>query len=266
MVEFNQHQGMKMKNIKKKKVIITMVSALILSNSIATYAKDNTKKLTRMYNNSVKDAVVAEQEELEYGLTAITPSNDDLIWNEDKSKLLMVTWKSQDTYDNYIAPYTQTSNSEKYVTWVTAVPEVKEFCQRYAKRKKTKNTNKLDLRLKQHLGLNHTWNYDVFVELWVSPEDLFRPCTDPDITDSSCKLTFDDSTPVVKNIDNYKQFYQNLYYSSFRSADNIVPWTGLGYTFDWARNKTDVGASEFIMVPSASYEIHKVVTTEEYCQ
>ena len=255
------HYGMKMNH--KKKFIFAATSALILSTNISVYAKDNTNKLTRMYNNAVEDTVVADQDEISNTLTAITPSNDGLVWNEDKSKILMVTWKSQNAYDNYLAPYTQTSHNEKFVTWVTAVPEVKAFCQNYAKKKKEK---RLDVRLKQHLGLNHTWSYDVFVELWVSPDDLFRPCTDPEINDSSCQLEFGDTAPVVKNIADYKQFYQNLYYSSFRSASSIVPWSGLGYTYDWAKNKTDVGASEFIMVPSAPYEIHSVTSTAEYCQ
>lgn len=253
--------GMKMN--QKNQFLLSALSALIISTSTSALAKDKTNKLNRMYSNSVEDAVVAEQYEISNALTVITPNNDALVWNEDKSKLLVVTWKSQDIYDNYIAPYTQTSDSEKFVTWVTAVPEVKNFCQSFAKRKKAK---RLDLRLKQHLGLNHTWSYDVFVELWVSPDDLFRPCTDPEINDSSCNLNFGDSVPAVRNITNYKQFYQNLYYSSFRAESNLVPWTGLGYTYDWANNQTDIGASEFILVPSATYEIHKVTSTAEYCQ
>jgi len=176
----------------------------------------------------------------------------------------VVTWKSQHAYENYIKPYTRTSDQEEFVIWVTAVPEVKEFCKNFAKKKARQD--KLDVRLKKLLGLNNTWNYDVFVEMWVSPNDLFRPCTDPDINDTSCNLNFTDTTPKVKNITDYKRFYQNLYYSSFRATDNIVPWTGLGYTYDWAKNNTDVGMSEFIIVPSGEYEINKVTATAEYCK
>jgi hypothetical protein len=253
-----------MKYNKTRIACVTAALWMIASNT--AFAKVNTNKLDKMYTKAVEDANLVEQSEIDNTLTAITPSNADLMWSEDNKKILVATWKSQEAYDKYIKPYSQTSGSEQYVTWVTAVPEVKQFCQTYTSKKKKAVSARLDRRLKQHLGLNHTWSYDVFVEMWVSPDDLFRPCTDPETTDTSCQLNFGDSVPVVKNIKDYKDFYQNLYYSSFRSAESIVPWTGLGYTYDWANNNTEVGASEFILVPNAPYEIHKVYTTADYCK
>lgn len=251
-------------NLKKKTLLLS--SILLLSTSHLLSAQDNSARLTKMYKKAVTDASLTEADEISSQLTAITPDNTNLVWNQDKSKILVVTWKSQYAYDNYIKPNSKTSDSEKFVTWVTAVPEVKSFCENFMKKKKKANQKKLNARLKKLLGLNHSWDYDVFVELWVSPDDLFRPCTDPAINDASCELNFGENTPVVKNITDYKRFYQNLYYSSFRAADSIVPWTGLGYTYDWAKNNTEVGMSEFIIVPSGEYEINKVTTTAEYCK
>ncbi len=119
------------------------------------------------------------------------------------------------------------------------------------------------MRLKQFLGLNYTWQYDVFVELWVSPEDMFRPCVDPEIDDSTCNLKFEGPVPTVKGIKDYQEFYKNLYYSDFRSLPG-VPCTGLGYTFDWGNQLTEQGASEFILVPGAAYKINRVVPTMDY--
>jgi len=248
-----------------KNTCIIAASAMLLIASQPVFAKENLTRLAKLYDKAVDDASLAEDSEISQQLTVISSSNQKLIWNDDNSKVLVATWKSKTAFDQYIAPYNKTSDNEQYVTWVTAVPEVQEFCQAYTQRKKKAGAAKLDKRLKQHLGLNTTWDYDVFVEMWVSPDDLFRPCTDPEITDASCNLNFDDSLPEVKNIKNYKRFYQNLYYSSFRSPNNIVPWAGLGYTYDWANNQTDVGASEFIIVPKGEYEIHRVATTAQYC-
>jgi len=250
----------------KKNALLFTAATLLMSSSHVVLAKDNTQRLTNMYSKAVADASLVEANEVSNALTVIAPNNNDLVWNEDKSKILVVTWKSQYAYDNYIKPNTKTSGSEQYVTWVTAVPEVKAFCENFTTRKKNADEDRLNVRLKKLLGLNHTWNYDVFVEMWVSPSDLFRPCTDPQTDDASCNVSFGDTNPTVKNIADYKAFYQNLYYSSFRAADNIVPWTGLGYTYDWANNKTDVGMSEFIIVPNGEYEIKQVVSTAEYCQ
>ncbi|WDE04785.1 hypothetical protein SG34_026310 [Thalassomonas viridans] len=251
-------------NLKNKALLLS--TTLLMSGSQLALAQDNSDRLTKLYHKAVIDASVAEKDEISDQLTAITPDNNKLVWNKEKNKILVVTWKSQYAYENYIKPYNKTSDKEAFVTWVTAVPEVKEFCTNFTEKKKKANQNKLNTRLKKLLGLNSTWEYDVFVELWVSPDDLFRPCTDPGINDTTCNLNFGESTPTVKNIADYKRFYQNLYYSSFRAADNIVPWTGLGYTYDWARNNTDVGMSEFIIVPSGEYEINKVTTTAEYCK
>jgi hypothetical protein len=250
----------------KKNTLLLSAAVLLMSNSHLVLAKDNTERLNKMYAKAVKDTSLVETDEAGVKLTAITSDNDDLVWNEDGSKVLVVTWKSEYAYYNFIEPYTSTPDNEKFVTWVTVAPEVKEFCEDFVERKKRVDHDKLDLRLKKLLGLNHTWNYDVFVELWVSPDDLFRPCTDPEIDDTSCNLNFGEVLPKVKNITDYKQFYQNLYFSSFRTADSTVPWSGLGYTYDWARNNTDVGLSEFIIVPSGEYEINKVVHTAEYCK
>jgi len=58
---------------------------------------------------------------------------------------------------------------------------------------------------------------------------------------------------------------RGLYYKSFRGSVG-VPWTGLGYTYDWGNPDSDVNASEFILVPAAPYTIEAVVPTMAYCR
>ena len=230
-------------------------------------------RLQQQYIEGVNDAAVPAPGENVPTLTPITPDNPHLIWNEDYSQILVVTWKTLDNYRKYIAPATHTSASASHVVWVTVAPEVQEFCQRYLVENPDATREELDLRLKQHLGLHYTWSYDVFVELWVDPDDLFRPCVDPEITDGQCSLNFDAfsrseaedvSLHHVPYIENYHEFYSNLYARSFRGIPG-VPWTGLGYTYDWGSPVTEVGASEFIMVPNAAYRIHQVRPTLAYC-
>lgn len=217
------------------------------------------------YLRSVHDASIAQASEIVTTLDAITPDNTSLVWNQDKTQLKVVTWKSQSSYQNYLLPYTQTSSSEKNVVWVTLAPKMQEFCRNYLQTHPNATPSSLDYRLKQRLGLNPDWQYDVFVEMWVAPEDIFRPCVDPDTSDSQCELDFTTQLPVVKNIQDYKVFYQAIYYQSFRSTPG-VPWTGLGYTYDWRNLHTEQGASEFILSPSTPYIIDQAVPTWEYCQ
>jgi hypothetical protein len=218
------------------------------------------------YVFAVRDAVVAKQTEIVNNLDAINPADDTLVWNADKTLIKVVTWKSQSSYENNMLPYTQTSDNEAYVVWVSLARRMQAFCRNYMSSHPHAAKEQLDYRLKQRLGLNSSWQYDVFVELWVSPDDIFRPCVDPSPNDSSCELNFGDTVPSVKNIQDYQAFYDGLYYKSFRAAPG-VPWTGLGYTYDWANpNRGEQGVSEFILSPSSPYVIEQAVPTMTYCQ
>jgi hypothetical protein len=153
---------------------------------------------------------------------------------------------------------------------VTVAPQVKAFCQRYLQQHPNATAAELTLRLKQYLGLNPQWEYEQFVELWVRPQDLFRPCVNPDITQRQCPLHFAGVVPQVTGytqgtgIQDYQSFYQTLYFRSIRAA--LQPWTGLGYTYDWGSPISQVGASEFILVPGATYAVKQAVPTLQYCQ
>lgn len=233
--------------------------------AVTAQSNPNPQALADRYFEAVEDAAIPELGENVSTLIDITPNNPRLIWNDDHSKVLVVTWKSQAAYDRFLAPNTHTAASERFVTWVTLAPEVKEFCQQYLKDHPDATSEEINLRLKQYLGLHYDWQYDVFVEMWVDPAELFRPCVDPEVTDRQCNLNFGDGTPSVKNIASYPGFYTNLYFTSFRGLPG-VPWTGLGYTYDWGNPVSDVGASEFILVPNAAYSIHQVQPTTTYCQ
>lgn len=228
--------------------------------------------LQEKYRSAIQDAALVEPAEAVDNLIQITPENPLLkpYWNEDKTKILMVTWKSQNAYDKFIKPSKNSSKDETKLIWVTVSPQVKEFCKQYLRNNPNATQEDLELRLKQYLGLDSSWKYDVFVEMWVNPEDLFRPCVDPEITDTKCDLNFGNEIPKIigamqnSSIMNYKLFYEGLYYKSIRFG--LQPFTGLGYTYDWGNEDSRVGASEFILVPGAAYTVKEPVPTLKYCQ
>jgi hypothetical protein len=246
-----------------------MKKSLLLSALLTLSAQMAVAATPAKYNLAVQDAAVTEANEIVNTLDAVKPDNASLVWNSDKTKIKVVTWKSQDSYANFLLPYTQTSSREDFVVWVTLAPKLQNFCKKFLAHDHHANQAALDYRLKQYLGLNADWKYDVFVELWVDPADIFRPCVDPEPTDSSCNLNFGSTVPVVKNIQDYPAFYKNTYYRSFRAGPG-VPWTGLGYTYDWSKaskkpGAAERGASEFILSPSSPYLIEQAVPTWQYC-
>lgn len=183
--------------------------------------------------------------------------------------MLVATWKTRKAYDGYIKNNQKSSPDPNYAIWVTAAPQVKVFCQSYLRENPKATDNQLDMRLKQYLGLppDPDQKYHVFVEPWVSPENMFRPCVDPEINDNKCDLKIPDHFPSVANISDYGAFYQSLYFNRFRRA-NRYPWTGVGYTYDWNKgaNESKFGVSEFILIPDTPYKIERDVSTRKYCQ
>lgn len=231
----------------------------------ATTASAADVAVTQSYQNAVRDASIVDAPEVRQDLLAIDPANPRLQWNADQTKIKVVTWKSQDSFDRFLKPYAQTSGDQAFVIWVSTAPEVQQLCQTFVRDHANASQADIELRLKQFLGLHPDWKYDVFVEMWVSPADLFRPCVDPEVTDSSCNLSFQKPFPEVRGIKDYPEFYKNLYFADFRSQPG-VPWTGLGYTYDWGNPQNPKGASEFILKPSSSYEVINVTPTVAYCK
>ena len=44
------------------------------------------------------------------------------------------------------------------------------------------------------------------------------------------------------------------------------PWTRLGYTYDWAPDASERGASEFVIPAETTVQVASFTTTDEYCR
>ncbi|MFL5353505.1 hypothetical protein [Archangium sp.] len=204
------------------------------------------------YDASISDAVEPTQEDVVDGLWAITPGNPKLFWNADQSAVRMVAWT---TYTGYA----QGDNTLSREVWVTAVPQLQELC------KTLPDDAARIVRINQFLGLppaNASDNGRQFVELWVKPGDMFRPCPDPEISDSVCGLQF----PAGASTE-HKNWFSNNYASSYGFWQTTrYPWTGLGYTYDWCSQDTKhVGASEFVIRPGSVVNVTAIINRDTYC-
>jgi len=190
----------------------------------------------------------------------------------------VATWTRRDQISNYQG---KTAPANKDV-WVTVVPHLKSFCQDYV-RTHGDDPKQLSLRLTQRLGLPPDSNYDSFVELTVDPKDLasfFRPCSDPAPATKTCPPVLplepnqleDDlkaSDPQRKQEVRIRYWFLNNYYASFASSRQY-PWTGLGYTFDWAPKGEGgdfvrFGESEFVIPAGTPIKFESATDTVGYC-
>jgi len=210
--------------------------------------------LQHAYSQAIKDAEVAEYNEISRNLVAIVPANDALRWNRDTGEVLVVTWTSWNGYDDHVG----SSMKLPREVWVTVVPEVKAFCH-----EKHITPTRVPLRLEQLLGLPPEAGKTKFVEMWVTPNDLFRPAPDPEVSDHEAELDFPVSHQFVTVSETYRQWFHDLKQKSY-GADGY-PWTRLGYTYDWGNPKSEIGASEFVIQAGVTVKIHSVSSTVSYC-
>jgi hypothetical protein len=193
-----------------------------------------------------------------------------------KESLTVLTWTQREKVPDFLG---KTAPKD---TWVTVVPQLKTFCQNYVESHGA-DSEHLNLRLRQRLGLPPTVDYDMFVELRLDPKDVtkfYRPCGDPSADTTSCEPASPAKSYEIRNklktldLRNSKDVQQYWllanYYQSFASNDQF-PWTSLGYTFDWAK-KEDAsgdfvrwGESEFVIATGTPIQLVSKTETLAYC-
>lgn len=205
-----------------------------------------------LYENAIREAMTPSKSKISSNLVAIHKKNKSLTWNKSKDSILVVAWKR----DSHHFPQGSMYNTREWAIWVTTAPELKQ------RMKSEKDIANVSLRLKQLLGLPPDGEYKYFIEFWVKPSDLFRPCPDKEIDDCQCDLDFPNETEDehIHWIDSIKL----ISYSSNKLYEKY-PWTKLGYTYDWnAKNTSHIGLSEFVIPKNTNIVVSAIYTTEEY--
>lgn len=204
------------------------------------------EQLQAEYRVAIVDAQTAEPNEISRNLVAINAYNNEIIWSgtAGTSNVLVVTWTSWNGYA------TGAWNMGNYNAWVTVAPEAREFCGSLS--------GDYVLRVEQLLGLPPKNGKNYFVEIWVAPDDLFRPSPDPEITDHEAELDF----PYHVD-ESHKAWINNLKETMY--GENGYPWTRLGYTYDWGNPSGEIGLSEFVIRKNADVEIKGIYSNSAYC-
>lgn len=250
-----------MKNIPNrfylKNIILLLVILQVLSacSHISPQPVMQQAMLKQAYSNAIEDAKVAQQSEIYKNLVAIVQSNDNLRWEKKTGDVLVVTWTSWNGYDDHIGKPVDLSRP----VWVTVVPEIQIFC-----RRQPIPAANIPLRLEQLLGLPPGNGKTKFVEMWVSPKDLFRPSPDPEISDHEAELDFPESRRYVTVSQSHRKWINDLIQTSY--GPDGYPWTRLGYTYDWGNPDNEIGLSEFVIRSGATVTVKTVTDTLGYCQ
>ena len=246
-----------MNTIINKFILLCALAALSYGCRPSQIAQPASLNNDPLYERAVLDAMAPAPDEIYKNLVYINPQNEDLIWKEidGEQYLLVVSWKYDTTY--YKPDKSGFYNTGDYQIWVTTAPELRERMRREA-------PQDIEMRLKQLLGLPPDAQYRYFIEFWVRPADMFRPCPDNEINDKQCGLCFSDPSDSL-----YVAWFNtsriDRYYNC--ELDKKYPWTQLGYTYDWNPNNTShIGLSEFVIDTDKNIIINDIYSTMEYLE
>jgi hypothetical protein len=121
------------------------------------------------------------------------------------------------------------------------------------------------MRLLQMYGLSPDCDYDIIVKFYADPAYLFRPSFDPDITTTTAVLDFpayaDENYKVGET--NFREWYRYSYQGAFED-DTPLPWTQLGYTYDWHEGADHQGVSEYIVTHNSLVKVKESLNAWEF--
>lgn len=209
------------------------------------------------FQAALADAAKSDPARISRNLMSITGDNLSLTWKgvDAGRQVLTLVYTGYTGYDPLVG---QTTSLTRDV-WVVIPAELKNFCATHDIPQPG-----LRLRLEQLFGLTPNGGRTRLVEIWASPDDLFRPSPDPEITDHEAELDFPVSTRYLTVSSDHIQWINDLKAISYLPTG--MPWTRLGYTYDWGNPASILGLSEFVIRQGASVEIQSVNAPEDYCR
>ncbi|MFH1254282.1 MAG: hypothetical protein V1646_02510 [bacterium] len=295
--QFKRELGIAAKNMSslreytKKQIdnFLKQAKALNLDDDHQKSAIANFKSKIKQYWRAVTDSATQSVEKQRHDLVSIVPWNDNLIWSENKTHILVISWipawlkdkwpEGWKRFTDFEAKTATHKFNDTFEVWVSVVPELKNKLEIFTPSAEYSYSD----RVREILGLIPNIDYideRIIVEIWIDPSDLFRPCLNSDVMSNSCLLDmpketlpdkFHDKFKFVAATKAHKEFYLSKKHSTY-TTDQPFPWTRLGYTYDWGKSadKQHYGVSEFILKnclkkPCAVF-IRKIYTPEEYAK
>lgn len=207
------------------------------------------KALATLYEAAIRDAAVFDPAH-RAPLRAIAT---------DQVAVTVVTWaRVQDAEREFALGHVTLAHD----TWVTLDGDVRDRCRGYDRA----DESRLTTRLQQLLGLAPMPETRLFVTLRAPVAAMFRPCPDPDVTRTTCdRRAFPSYVPVE-----HEAWIAGQMLTSYRvahAAGQLAgrPFTGLGYTYDWAPRSNHVGPTEYVVRAGTPVSVVAREASSAYC-
>ena len=233
--------------LNNKLLVLPLLSIFLLGCSINNPATVEPISLEERLNNAYLDVIETKEENIR-PLINISLDEKNITWNEDNNQVLLFTLhRFPDSY-----PDGEDITFSWGESWLCSVKELQGW---YINNKD--NIKDPLLRIKQLLGMSHESKNTYLSSLWIGVDDLIRPAYVTDVN-KPMATSFDENVS-----EEYKAWFINQYYYSYDV--NKLPWTRLGYTYDWSEEAKDkYGLSEFIAFKGTTAKVDKTLPVEDF--
>lgn len=231
------------------------------ANEVAWYENDSALQADLMA--AIEDAKVIDSTEIVNNLTPVRKDYPGEEWAnfDGNDMVLVVTLVDSSRLQRFFSGEGVYRIDREMGTWVSLPVD-------WAKRSEAfegLDSVAAHMRLIQMYGLDPTCDYDIMVSFYADPATMFRPTPDPDITTTTAVLDF------PKNVDenfkigetNFREWYRYSVEAAYED-DSPLPWTRLGYTYDWHNGADHVGVSEYIVGHQSLIKVKKYETAWEF--
>lgn len=252
-----------------RRALVGVAVVLLLPLAPPAHGNDISPDVWRSYRQAILDASTPDKDEVVRDLLPLARKDPRVRWRMiDGRRHVLVTTLRRNALGDPASDGPVRLSGDK---WVFLPRQLRIRCRALGCR--TMKAARLDLRLKQLIGLPPDADYSVVNSLWVRPRDMFRPCRDPDVRATSCPRRA--SAPLPDSL-RYFLWEQAAYAwrlpaqwdpatavscaGTWPEPSNCMgfPWTRLGYTYDWGNRHDEVGLTEFVVAGGAEVHLHRV--------
>lgn len=237
---------------KRKKLALGIFAMVLCAVALIIYgfstSGNNSVDMNQnvvLYHAAIKSAATSTAEDL-YPLVVIDVNSDDVIWDDDSTKVLMASFHN--------VPDVYTLNHRLVLdrhVWVVSAKELMNWFSEHSE-----ESWDWAVRLKQLLGMPQYSSVSYFSLLWVKPENVIRPAYLTDVKNGVMKI-LPDSVGADLDSANREWYADWFRENEIKSYDeNGYPWTRLGYTYDWGRKDgSRYGLSEFLILSGSKVSV-----------
>ena len=236
----------------KDKETLTVEKVENVENGTPRYENDSL--LLAQLDAAIKDAKEANPSEVSKNLMPVKKGTPGEEWAniDGKDMVLVVTLVDSSRLQRFFSGEGVYRIDRELGTWVTLPVDWLRKKDAY----EGLDSVAAHMRMIQMYGLSPDCDYNIMVQFYADPAYIFRPAHTPEITTTAAGLEFpayaDEKYKVGET--NFREWYRLSVASAFED-DSPLPWTQLGYTYDWHHGANRVGVSEYIVTHQALIKV-----------